>query len=667
MQTDPVLLEILRNRLKAIVEEMAAVTLRTGFTVFVKETSDFGACLVAPNGEVMSAPTDTAVSLMVGLPAWEIINAVGPYEEGDIGITNDPDTTHGLATHLPDVWTWKPIFVDGQIIAYGFNFIHSSDVGGKVPGSISPSSYEVYQEGIRIPPMKLYRKGEPNQDVITLFLTNSRIPEQNWGDIKAQIASLNVAEKRMHELVARYGREVVSTGIEDLMDHAELRSRELIRSIPDGDYSFTDYMEVDVAGAGQVRIKLNMHIRDTDMTLDFEGTDYQVQAAFNVPTWNQRGHYMICFPILNFFRTLDPQVPYNSGLVRPIALNIPRGTIMNPEIGAAYGVRAATMFRVLDIINGCLAQALPEVIPAASSGGIAIVLVSTLDPATGERRLSVAQPLNGGSGGRPKQEGIDGTSFTGGWLRNIPNEVLEADMPVLVEEYGYREGSAGPGKHRGGCGIRFRLKMMAPETLMTARGLERFVFRPYGLRGGKPGALFRVRLNPGTPRESTIGKIDLLTLDAGDVVEFEGSSGGGFGDPLDRDPALVLTDIQSGLVSVAQADSDYGVVVRNGAVDVRATEKRRADRPPPSADLMDVGPERRAYELIWSDEVVSEMIRLLAVYPTRLRPVLRNRVRAWVERQGRPIAPSELAAAVAEVATKMGLKQAPAEAAVALT
>ena len=161
-----------------------------------------------------------------------------------------------------------------------------------------------------------------------------------------------------------------------------------------GDPGVLRYEDValPVPGAGQVRIKLNMHIRGTDMTLDFEGTDYQVQAAFNVPTWNQRGHYMICFPILNFFRTLDPQVPYNSGLVRPIALNIPRGTIMNPEIGAAYGVRAATMFRVLDIINGCLAQALPEVIPAASSGGIAIVLVSTLDPGTGERRISVAQP-----------------------------------------------------------------------------------------------------------------------------------------------------------------------------------------------------------------------------------------------------------------------------------
>ncbi|HZU18150.1 MAG TPA: hydantoinase B/oxoprolinase family protein [Candidatus Dormibacteraeota bacterium] len=664
MRTDPVLLEILRNRLKAIAEEMAAVTLRTGFTVFVKETSDFGACLVAPNGEVMSAPTDTAVSLMVGLPAWEVIDALGPYEEGDIGITNDPDITHGLSTHLPDIWLWKPIFAEGRIIGYGFNFIHSSDVGGKVAGSISPSSYEIFQEGVRVPPMKLFRKGEPNQDLIKLLLANSRIPEQNWGDIKAQIASLNVAERRLHELVARYGREVVSTGIEDLMDHAEQRSRELIRRIPDGDYSFTDYLEVDVADAGQVRIKLNLRVRGTDMTLDFEGTDYQVQAAFNLPTWNQRGHYMVCFPILNFFRTLDPEVPYNSGLVRPIELKIPRGTIMNPEPGAAYGVRAATMFRVLDILNGCLTQALPEIIPAASSGGIAIVLVSTLDPVTGERRVSVAQPLNGGSGGRPRQDGIDGTSFTGGWLRNIPNEVLEADMPVLVEEYGYRENSAGAGLHRGGCGIRFRLRTLAPETLMTARGLERFVFRPYGLRGGKPGERYRVTLNPGTERPRDLGKIDVLTLEAGEVIEFETSSGGGFGDPFDRDPQRVLEDVRSGLLSAELAERDYGVVIRDGSVDAEATETLRTRRPERGRELVDVGPERRAYEEVWSDELMTELLRLLSAYPTSLRPVVRNRVRRWVDHRGRPVSPGELAPVVEEIARAMGLKALEPEAAV---
>jgi len=206
---------------------------------------------------------------------------------------------------------------------------------------------------------------------------------------------------------------------------------------------------------------------------------------------------------------------------------------------------------------------------------------------------------------------------------------------------------------------------MAPETLMTARGLERFIFRPYGLRGGKPGELYRLTLNPGTERESNLGKIDVLMLEAGDVVQFETSSGGGFGDPFDRDPQLVLADVQAGLVTAPAAESDYGVVIRAGAIDTKATEARRRKRPV-SAEFVDVGPERRAYEQIWSDEVVSEMLRLLATYPTRLRPILRNRVRHWVEGLARPVRPPELAAAVDDVAARMGLKPAMVEAGAAI-
>jgi N-methylhydantoinase B len=657
VRTDQVMLEILRSRMKSIAEEMAAVTLRTGFTVFVKETGDFGACLVAPNGEVMAAPTDTAVSLMVGLPAHEVIHALGEYDEGDIGITNDPDSTRGLSTHLPDIWLWKPIFADGQIMGYGFNFIHSSDVGGKVAGSISPTSYEIFQEGLRIPPMKLFRKGEVDQQLLDLILLNCRIPDQNWGDIKAQVASLNIAERRILELVDRYGRETVSQGIVDLMDHAETRARALIRDIPDGAYTFVDYLEGETDGAAPIRIKLTLRVEDTDMALDFDGTDYQVQAAFNLPTWNQRGHYMMSFPVLNFFRTLDPDVPYNSGLVRPLELRIPRGTLLNPEPGAAYGVRAATMFRVLDNLNGCLTQTLPEVIPAASNGGIAIVLVSTLDPVTGERVVSVAQPLNGGSGGRPTLEGIDGTSFTGGWLRNIPNEVLEADVPLLVEEYGYREFSAGAGKHRGGTGIRFRFKTLGPETVMTARGLDRLIFRPWGLYGGKPSELYRVTLNPGTGWERNLGKIDILTLDTGDVVEFATSGGGGFGDPLDREPALVLADIDSGLVSLEQAKADYGVVIRDGVVDEAATSELRAKLPRSEYPLVDVGAERRAYEAVWSDEVASELIALLEPFPSRLRSIVRAHARVRVEELGRAPSLPELGAIVEEAALTLGVRR----------
>ncbi|MEA2524877.1 MAG: N-methylhydantoinase [Thermomicrobiales bacterium] len=626
MRTDPVLLEIFRNRFKAAAEEMASVTLRTGFTVFVKETSDFGACIVAPNGETFAAPTDTAVSLMIGLPGHEAINALSDYKPGDIGITNDPELTRGLSTHLPDIWLWKPIFSQGEIIAFGFNFIHSSDVGGKVPGSISPTNTELFQEGLRIPPMKLFREGELDRELLNLILLNCRIPHQNWGDIKAQVASLAMAERRILEIVDRYGHDTVVAGIADILDHGESRARAHIADMPDGRYEFADYMEGDVAGGRPIRINLALTVSGSDMHLDFTGTDPQVQAALNLPTWNQHGHYMLSFGFLNYFRTMEPEIPYNSGLVRPLRMTIPRGSLLNPEPHAAVGVRAATMFRILDVINGCLTQALPEIFPAASSGAVSMILVSTLDVETGERLVSVAQPLSGGSGARPMMDGIDGASFTGGWLRNIPNEMLEADMPVLVEEYGYRPHSAGAGRWRGGSAIRFRMKTFAPETIMTARGLERFTFRPYGLRGGNPGQLGRGVLNPGTPGERNVGKIDVLRLDPGDVVMFESASGGGYGNPLEREPELVLADIAADFINAAQALEDYGVVVRDGHVDEEATIAERAGRSVSEGPFFDGGPERAAHEERWPGWLQAEMATVVLGYPAALRPWLQRKI-----------------------------------------
>jgi N-methylhydantoinase B len=654
LRTDPVLLEILRNRFKAVAEEMAATTLRTAYTVFVKETHDFDACLVSPWGEVFAAPTDTAVSIMAGLPAWEAVDAFDDYEEGDVGIANDPDSTHGLSTHLPDIWLWKPIFAEGRIIAFALSFIHSSDVGGKVAGSISPTSDEIFQEGLRIPPMKLYRAGVANQELLDLILLNSRIPEQNRGDIRSQLASLNIAERGMRELVARYGAATVEAGIEDVMDQAEHRARALIEEIPDGDYEFVDYLEGDDVGVGLIRIKLTLRVRGSNVVMDFAGTDYQVRAALNLPSWNQRGHRQLCFAFLNYFRSLAPDVPYNSGLVRPIELRIPKGTLLNPEPGAAYGVRAATMFRILDNVSGCLSQAIPGVMPAASSGAVAIVLLSVHDLATGAWKVEVAQPLSGGSGGRPRQDGIDGASFTGGWLRNIPNEVLEADMPIVVEEYGYRPGAAGAGEHRGGAGIRFRFRSLAPEMLMTARGLERFTFRPWGLAGGMPGQLGKVLLNPGTPKERSLGKLDVLNLEAGDVVQFETASGGGFGDPWRRPPERVLADVEAGFLSPAEAEHLYAVAIRDGAVNAEATEglRRRPREPRP---WLNVGPERLAHEVVYSDEVASEIIRILEPFPTRLRSVLQSRLgRALAGRSSAPTH-AELADLLETVCRQVGI------------
>ncbi len=650
-KTDPVQLEILRNRFKAIVEEMASVTLRTGFTVFVKETSDFGACLVAPTGEVLSAPTEASVSLMVGLPGWEAINAFDTYEEGDVGIANDPDTTKGLSTHLPDIWLWKPIFAEGEIIAFAFNFIHSSDVGGRVPGSISPTSTDIFQEGIRIPPLKLMRKGVLNQDIVDLILINCRIPDQNWGDIKAQLASIATAERRVKELVVRYGREVVKAGIVDLLDSAESRARKLITGIPDGTYRASDYMEVETGVARPIRIELAMTVDGDTIILDFTGTDLQVPAAFNLPTWGQRGHYMMALALLNYFRTLDPDIPYNSGLIRPVRMELPKGSIVNPDPLLAYGVRAATFIRVMDCIMACLAQALPEATPAASSGAIAIVLLSAIDRETGERRITVAQPLSGGSGARPRQDGIDGTSFTGGWLRNVPNEVLEGEMPILVEEYGYAKGSAAPGKNRGGSAIVFRFRNLEAGTLMTARGLERFRFQPWGFRGGHPGTTSRVVLNPGADREKNLGQLDLLELQAGDVVEFVTPSGGGYGDPLERLPTAVLDDVEAGYIDAKDAARDYGVVSREGRLDEAATGLERERRLKP-VELFAMGTARAVYEALWPEDVQRVLIAALMMKPARLRNLLRRRLESQIEaesRSGRVPNPARVEALLAEI------------------
>jgi len=652
LRTDAVMLEVLRMRFKAVAEEMAAATLRTAFTVFVKETHDFGACLVSPRGEVFAAPTDTAVSIMAGLPAWELVGSFDHYHEGDVGIANDPDSTRGLSTHLPDIWLWKPIFAQGEIVAFALSFIHSSDVGGKVAGSISPTSSEIFEEGIRIPPSKLFRKGELNRGLLQVVLTNSRIPDQNWGDIKAQIAALTIAERRIHELAARYGRLVVANGIEDVIDHAEERARALIRAIPDGEYSFTDYMEGDDAGVGLIRICLTLCVRGSNLVLDFSGTDHQVQAALNLPSWNQRGHRQICFALLNYFRTVDPSAPYNSGLLRPVELKIPRGTLLNPEPGAACGVRAATMFRVADIVLGCLTQALPEAVPAAGSGAVAIVLVSAWDHATGTQKVEVAQPLNGGSGGRSDLDGTDGASFTGGWLRNVPNEVLEADMPVLVEEYGYHVGSCGAGRRRGGLGIHFRLRNLAPEALMTARGLERFTFRPWGLRGGTAGELGCVTLNPGKDNERKLGKFDVLHLSAGDVVDFRTAGGGGFGDPFAREPERVLSDLEEGLLDAGRAERDYGVVVLDGRIDQEATQAARSRSR--VASLFDFGQERDEYDKRWGSEFNDRVVELLELVPSRLRPLVRAQLRRQLDVLETPSA-GDLPAALARATDQLGL------------
>jgi len=659
--TDRVQLEVLRNRFQAIADEMGYVVLRTGHTVFVKETGDFGVALVSRQGEVFATPYRVGVHLMVGKPMQDSIRYVeehlGGWHEGDVFLSNDPVTTGGMATHLPDIYIWKPIFHEGELLCFAWSFIHFSDVGGRVPGSIAPSNTETFQEGIVFPPVHLMSRGELNQEVRSIFMANCRIPALNWGDIKAQLAGLATAERRVHDLVARYGVAVVRRGVDDVLDYSEAQARRVITSIPDGTYRFTDYLETDHVLKGRLqRIQLALTVAGSDLTLDFTGSDPQVQAAFNVPSNGKNGHWMISFGLISVLRTLEPELVLNSGAVRPMRFVLPRGSILNPEPGAAYGVRAALMFRVFDLVIATLGQALPDKINAAGSNQGSILLVSVPDPATGATKVSVVQPLAGGSGGRPMKDGLDGVDVCMGYLRNVPTESVEQEMPVLIPRYSLREDSGGPGYYRGGVGVVLELKVFPPNAVVTARGMERYRFRPWGRLGGQAGTLGYTTLNPGTDGETDIGKIDVLQLQPGDVLRIGAQGGGGYGDPLARPAERVVADVLDGLVSVERARDDYGVVVVDGACDEAASEGLRADRrasrgegPLPAFDL---GPEREAFERVWTPAIQDAINAVTAGYPTRLRQFLRGRLFARLEgilEAGEEIEAADVAPLLAEI------------------
>ncbi|AIQ52953.1 hydantoinase B/oxoprolinase family protein [Paenibacillus sp. FSL R7-0331] len=657
MITDKVFLEIFNNRIQAAVEEMANVVLRTGFTAFVKETGDFGTYLLSPAGETFGSPLDTGYNLSLGIPAATAINAIKDWQEGDIVICNDPYTTGGMVTHLPDIHLIKPYFHEGRIIAFGLCFVHSSDVGGKVPGSVSPTAYDIHMEGIRIAPVKLYEAGRLNGQVLRLLLDNSRIPEQNQGDLNALMAALNRGEVRLKELIRRYGAEQVEQGIENLLEYAELKARTIIEDIPDGSYDFWDYLEKGPGGY-PIRLRCRMTISGSDIHLDFTGTDPQVRASFNIPTHNQQGHYMLVPALIRYFRTMDPTIPWNSGMVRMVSNYAPPASLLNPQVNAAVGARAATFIRVMDVITGALSQAQVNKVPAAGAGQACIVMMAMTDPADGKSKVGVIQPICGGSGARPMKDGIDGMDFAVGHLRNIPAETVEAEMPILIEQYGLRKDSAGAGRFRGGSGIDLRVRILSPDTVMTARNMERMEFQPWGRVGGGVGGHGEAILNEGRAGERSLGRIDELLLQPGDTVTFLSQGGGGYGDPYEREPKLVLEDVLKGLLSAEQARDGYGVEIAGNTVDEAATGLLRSGTAG-SSEAFSFGEARETFEALWADEMQLAVINALSQYPLALRDYLKRQTMAEVEkltRTGEAVTPQAVPEVMEQLRMAIGLR-----------
>jgi N-methylhydantoinase B len=596
MQLDKVLLEILANRFTGIVEEMGYTIHRAAFTTFVKETWDFDSALVTREGDVFAYPRNIGVTNMLSMSMKAAIECFDSFEPGDVVLTNDPLHARGMSTHLPDYMMFRPIFAGGELVCFAWCFLHSSDVGGIVPGSVTPNAEDRFQEGVVIPPVKLYKAGALDETLRRFVLANCRIPELNWGDISALNAALLTAESRLHETFARYAVDEVAEIIGGLIDYADARARAVFAAVPDGRYEFSDYIEGDLLRTDHVRIKLALTVSGEEVHLDFTGTDPQVNAAFNLPTHGMLNQFVV-LGIVNFLRTSDPGIPFNRGMVRPVSISVPEGSILNPTAYAATGVRFTTALRISDVVMGALSQAVPERIPAAGSGQLGLLTLSDLEPDTGSYVVHVLQPLQGGSGGRPDRDGIDGMNFSGGALRNAPIEALELEAPIFITRYALSDAVA-PGTWRGGSGVIFECQLLSPHAQLSSRGWDRFLFQPWGREGGHAGPQGRTEIIGRDGGVRAIPKIDVLKLEAGETVRVVSPGGGGYGDPFRRPPALVLRDVEDGFVGVAEAEAAYGVVIRGGQVDEAATGRLRAAGPGgPARAAFDVGEERRAYEV----------------------------------------------------------------------
>ncbi|WOF23445.1 hydantoinase B/oxoprolinase family protein [Microbacterium betulae] len=616
-------------RLQAIAVEMSYTIKRTSRSLYVKDGEDFCASVAGLDGLLLAAPDSVGSTLLTIVDVSATLEAVGPLKPGDVVITNDAHTSKGLSTHLPDIHVVAPYFHEGEIVAYGWAFIHCSDIGGRVPSSVSPFNRTVYEEGLQIPPTLLSDGGALNEPLLDLIRLNTRTAEANVSDIRAMLAGIRAGERQIAELVARYGADEFAAVQRDLQRGAAEHARALFRTLPAGTYRFSDFLDDDGVSRHPVRFAVTTRIEESgDVVVDFRGTDPQVPSAYNIVS-HGRPHAMVTGRVRSVLQTLDPATPVHGGHTGAITVAAPAGSVVNAAYPAAMGVRHGSAVRVSDAVGGCFAQAAPRVMPAAGSGVVIPIVVS--EQHEHGRSSQVLTRIFGGFGGAYGLDGHDGKDNSYSNLASSPMESSESELRVRVIDYSLRPDSGGAGRWRGGMGRQLTFEILADGTQVLGRGLERFTFRPWGVAGGQPGEKMRLVLNEGTERERELGKIDVLSVDRGDTVTFRSPGGGGWGDPFLRDAAAVLADVRAGLVSVEAAREAYGVCIAEDAhglvVAAEATDAARAARPlvhDEEAHAFAFGPERDAWDDVFPEAWYDRFESVLFAAPADARQRLRT-------------------------------------------
>ncbi len=539
MSVDPITLEVARNALEGIADEMNLALIRSSYSPNIKERRDCSSALFDAKGRMIAQSWGMPVHLgAMPFSVKAALQELKEWEPGDVVVLNDP--FRGGA-HLPDLTFVTPIFHRDTLVGYAANRAHHADIGGMRPGSIPADASEIHQEGLRIPPVKLRRRGRWDRDLLELILANVRTPKERVGDLRAQFAANETGRRRLLEFIERCGPERFRMLVEALLDYSEKRLRAALKTLNPGTYRFEDALDDDGRSARDVRIRaaVTVDAERGSVVVDFTGSSPQVEGPVNAVyavTASATYYTVRCFT--------DPGVPPNDGAYRPIAIVAPEGTVVNATPPAAVvGGNLETSQRIVDVLIGALAQAAPERALAACQGTMNNVALGGIDPRTGEP-YTVYETIGGGFGARRGKDGLDGVHCHMSNTLNTPVEALETAYPLRVERYELRPGTGGRGRWRGGWGIRRDVRVVdhrATLSLLTDRRRS----RPYGLRGGEPGAPGQnVLIRNG--HEYELPAKGVVELQPGDVVSIRTPGGGGYGPPEERDPPQREPNPQAG-------------------------------------------------------------------------------------------------------------------------
>ena len=550
---DPIGLEILSNALRSIADETFVALMKSAYSTNIKERNDHSTAIVDPMGRlVVQAERSLPIHLasMTGLMHCLLEKFGGDIHEGDLFVANDPHVAGG--THLPDINMAMPVFADGKLAGFICNIAHHADVGGMAPGSMAGGMSEIYQEGLRIPVVKLFREGLMQDDLMDLLLLNVRVPEERRGDYFAQIAACRLGARRLGEVIEANGQEILHRAFDEIIARTGQRLRDGIGEIPDGSYSFEDMMDDDGLGTVDIPIRLRVDVEGARIRFDFAGTSPQVAGNINVTLNATVASVAYALKAL-----LDPGVPNNQGVLDVAEIVAEPGTLLNAVFPAPVAARANTSQRIIDVVLGALAPALPKRVIGAANGANTTAVFAGTDPRTGQAYLYL-ETLGGGMGARVAADGKDGVQVHITNTSNLPVEAIEMEYPLLVEEYGLVPDSGGAGRQRGGMGLRRVVRPVGHDCLFNGAG-ERFRHRPWGVFGGKPGGTGRFVLQDeaGEDRGLEIKPMGVTVMPAQRLI-VETPGAGGYGDPAERDADDIAADRRSGKFSDDFLASHYG-------------------------------------------------------------------------------------------------------------